>query len=100
MFGTLMSRSLPRHSKVKTDIYMAFFFFKFIFKEKKPIRTYHIFIFQKSYNSKNKQSSIMVLAFVWFDSLCLSQQFFSYVAMGLPRLNQYKAKINVSCSRT
>ena len=28
------------------------------------------------------------------------QQFFSYVGTGLPGLNQYKARINVSCSRT
>ena len=27
--------------------------------------------------------------FVSFDSLCSSQQFFSYVGMGLPGLNQY-----------
>ena len=26
---------------------------------------------------------------VWFDTLCPSQQFFSYVEMGLPGLNQY-----------
>ena len=29
-----------------------------------------------------------------------SQQFFSYVGTGLPWLNQYKARINVSCTRT
>ena len=28
------------------------------------------------------------------------QQSFSYVGTGLPGLNQYKARINVSCSRT
>ena len=37
---------------------------------------------------------------VWFDSLRPSQQFFSYVGMGLPGLNQYFARINVSRSRT
>ena len=30
-----------------------------------------------------------VCLFVWFDSLRPSQQSFSYVGMGLPRLNQY-----------
>ena len=38
--------------------------------------------------------------FVLFDSLCPSQQFFSYVGMGLPGLKQYEARIIVSCSRT
>ena len=38
--------------------------------------------------------------FVWFDSLRPSQQFFSYVVMGLLGLNKYEARINVSCSRT
>ena len=38
--------------------------------------------------------------FCLFDSLCPSQQFFSYVWMGLPRLNQFKRGINMSCSRT
>ena len=38
--------------------------------------------------------------FVWFDSLRPSQQFSSYVWMGLPGLNQFWARINVSCSRT
>ena len=33
--------------------------------------------------------------FVWFDSLHLSQQFFSYVRTGFPGLNQYKARISV-----
>ena len=42
----------------------------------------------------------MYNSFVWFDSLCPSQQPFSYVGMGLPGLNQYKARINVSCSWT
>ena len=38
--------------------------------------------------------------FVWFDSLRPSQQSFSYVGTGLPGLNQYYARINVSCSMT
>ena len=38
--------------------------------------------------------------FVLFDSLGPSQQFFSYIVTGLPGLNQYLARINVSCSRT
>ena len=42
----------------------------------------------------------MCLCFVWFESLCPSQQFFSYVGTGLPGLNQYSARINVSYSRT
>ena len=39
---------------------------------------------------------------VFDDLFCLrpNQQFFSYVWMGLPVLNQYWARINVSCSRT
>ena len=38
--------------------------------------------------------------FVWFDSLRPSQQSFSYIGMSLPGLNQYQARINMSCSRT
>ena len=41
----------------------------------------------------------MLSLFLWFYSLHPSQQFFSYVWKGLPVLNQYKARINVSCSR-
>ena len=37
---------------------------------------------------------------LWFDSLRPCQQFFSYIRTGLPGLNQYLARINVSCSRT
>ena len=33
------------------------------------------------------------------DSLCPSQQSFSYARTGLIGLNQYKAMMNVSCSR-
>ena len=33
--------------------------------------------------------ALFVDGFVWFDSLRPSQQFFSYVRMGLPGLNQY-----------
>ena len=35
---------------------------------------------------------------IWF--FTSHQQSFSYVGTGLPGLNQYKARINVSCSRT
>ena len=42
----------------------------------------------------------IVLPAVWFDSLRSSQQFFCYVRTGLPWLNQYQARINVSCSMT
>ena len=44
--------------------------------------------------------STLWLCFVWFDSLRPSQQLFSYVGTGLSELNQYKAKINVSCPST
>ena len=37
------------------------------------------------------------ILFVWFDSLRPSQHFFSYVRPGLPGLNQYWARIIVSC---
>ena len=40
-----------------------------------------------------------MILFGWFDSLCPSQQFFSYVRMDIPGLNQYLTRINVSCSR-
>ena len=40
------------------------------------------------------------LFFVWFDSLHPSQHFFTYVGKGLPGFNHYKARINVSYSRT
>ena len=35
---------------------------------------------------------IFFCLFVWFDSLCPSQQFFSYVRTGLPRLNLVSTK--------
>ena len=38
--------------------------------------------------------------FCLFDSLRPSQQSFSYVGTGLPGLNQYYARINVTCSMT
>ena len=38
--------------------------------------------------------------FCLFDSLHPSRHFFSYVGLGLPGLNQYKARINVSSSKT
>ena len=40
------------------------------------------------------------ILFVWFDSLRPCQQSFSYVGTGLPGLNQYYARINVSYSMT
>ena len=43
-------------------------------------------------------SYFVLFLFVWFYSLRPSQQSFSYVGMGLPGLNQYWARINVSCS--
>ena len=42
----------------------------------------------------------LLFLFVCFESLRPSQQFFSYDGMGLSGLNQYKARNNVSCSRT
>ena len=50
--------------------------------------------------SNHLKHKLRICLFVWFDSLLPSQQFFSYVGTGLPGLNQYKASINVSCSRT
>ena len=47
-------------------------------------------------NTKN----INLSRFCLFDSLHPCQQSFSYVETGLPGLNQYLARINVSCSRT
>ena len=44
--------------------------------------------------------SCSVDLFVLVDILSLSQKNFSYVRASLPRLNQFKARINVSCSRT
>ena len=38
--------------------------------------------------------------FVWFDSLCPSQQIFSHVGTDLPGLNHYQAVDKVCCSRT
>ena len=49
---------------------------------------------------REESSWVEPVLFVWFDSLCPSQQSFSYVGRGLPGLNQYQARINVSCSRT
>ena len=45
--------------------------------------------------------SLLDVLFVSFDSLQPSQQFFSYVGMGLPGLNQYYKQgiIHVFCSR-
>ena len=57
------------------------------------------------YNGKNLQSWSFnkcwsLRLFVWFDILHPSPQFFSYVGTGLTGLNQFKARINVSCSWT
>ena len=41
---------------------------------------------------------LFVCLFVWF--FTSHQQSFSYIETGLPGLNQYYARINVSCSRT
>ena len=38
-----------------------------------------------------------IFCFIWF--FTFHQQSFSYLWTGLPGLNQYYAKINVSCSR-
>ena len=46
------------------------------------------------------QYSYWFCLFVWFYSLHPSQQSFSHIGTGLPRLNKYKARINVLCSRT
>ena len=45
-------------------------------------------------------ASVRLFLFVWFCSLLPSQQFFSYVETGFPGMNQYQARINVSCLRT
>ena len=49
---------------------------------------------------KELNSKLHYSMFVWFDSLRPSQQFFSYVRIDFPLLNQYWARINGSCSRT
>ena len=41
---------------------------------------------------------IWLFCLIWYESLHPSRQFFSYVGTGLPRLNQYQARINVTCS--
>ena len=38
---------------------------------------------------KMKPVQLFACMIIWFDSLGPSQQFFSYVGTGLPRLNQY-----------
>ena len=38
--------------------------------------------------------------FVCFDSLRPINKFYSYKGTGLPELNEYYARINVSCSKT
>ena len=37
---------------------------------------------------KELQIVFLFYLFIWFDSLCPSQQIFSYAGMGLPRLSQ------------
>ena len=55
-------------------------------------------LFKKLFQEHYK--SVKFCLFVWFDSLRHSQQFFSYAGTCLPGLNQYKARINVSCTST
>ena len=47
---------------------------------------------------KSKVRLFVLFDMIWF--FTSHQQTFSYVGTGLPWLNQYKARINVSCSRT
>ena len=47
---------------------------------------------------KSKVRLLVLFDMIWF--FTSHQQTFSYVGTGLPWLNQYKAMINVSCSRT
>ena len=59
----------------------------------------------KLVEKKDRCSGIMARVwlttdFDWFNSLRPGQQIFSYTGTGLPRLNHYLARINVSCSRT
>ena len=56
---------------------------------------YHCYIILDSQWSRK-----FPVRFVWFDSLCPCQQYFSYVRTSLSGMNQYKAGIDVSCSRT
>ena len=49
---------------------------------------------QKLYNNE----FLAILILIWF--FTFYQQSFSYVGMGLTGLNQYLARINVSCLRT
>ena len=65
---------------------------------------YHTYSHDVSLNSdiKSKTKSSWPAGFcllVWFDSLRPSEHFFSYVGTGLQGLNQYKARINVFCSK-
>ena len=56
-------------------------------------------IMQKSI-IKIMQNNMKLRLFVLFDLILYVQQSFSYVGTGLPGLNQYLARINVSCSRS
>ena len=58
-------------------------------------KTHSVGIYFRNWIKRN-----ILVIFVCFDSLCPSQEFFSYVGTGLPGLNQYSARIKVSCSRT
>ena len=49
----------------------------------------HRVIYSKGADSPNEQFIVMYVSFVRFDSLCLCQQSFSHVEMGLLGLNQY-----------
>ena len=48
-----------------------------------------LYIKYSEYTKIQHNSHFFGNVFVWFYSLCPSQQFFSYVGMGLPGLNQY-----------
>ena len=51
-------------------------------------------------NLKKTKRCVKFVPFLFnFDSLRPGQQSFSYIGTGLPGLNQYYARINVSCSR-
>ena len=54
----------------------------------------HKLIFWTASNKMWNGSSCLL---VWFDALCRSQQSFSFVGTGLPGLDQYLARMNVSC---
>ena len=60
-----------------------------------------VYLKKLNFTCENIKSCISHVNFFFlFDSLHPSQLFFSYVGTGVPGLNQYYARINVSCSRT